>query len=166
MKRKEEVKLLNKLVTFEEYQENILNNIYPLAIKLNEEESKNYLESKFPYVFLNLREDFKNMYSRTTDPKDKNLIRLYLNAYELRKKIAYDKIFVSTFIEATQEEKYIDYISESYGYDLDAPRIIFRKKPRLFFKQLDYYDPNKNDITKGEDLLVMSFKLALGREIK
>lgn len=164
MKRKLEIKLLNKLVTLEECQTCIKNNIYPLAIKLNKKETEAYLTSEPRHLFLGLNEGFQNIYSRALDPYDNNLVRFYLNAYDLREKIATGKAFVSIFIEADNEIKSVDYISESYGCDLDAPRIVFRKSPRLLFRQWDYYDENKDDITKGEDLLTLAYGLTLTKD--
>lgn len=164
MTRKVEIKLLNKLATLEEYQEYIQNNIYPLAIKLNKEEIEAYLESEQQHLFLGLNESFKKLYSRTLDPSDNNLVRFYLNAYNLREKIATGEVFVSSLIEANNEIKPVDYISESYGYDLDAPRVVFRKRPRVLFRQWDYYDEAKDDITKGEDLLTLAYGLTLTKD--
>lgn len=164
MMRKLEIKLLKKLVTLEEYREYIQNNIFPLAIKLNKEETEAYSKKRTTLSFLGLNESFENMYSRALDPNNNNLVRLYLNAYDLREKIATGKVFVNTFIENDNEIKSVDYISESYGYDLDAPRVVFRKKPRILFRQWDYYDANRDDITKGEDLLTLAYSLTLTRD--
>lgn len=164
MMQKLEIKLLKKLVTLEEYQEYIQNNIFPLAIKLNKEETEVYSKKEPHYLFLGLNESFENMYSRALDPNNNNLVRLYLNAYDLREKIATGKVFVNTFIENDNEIKSVDYISESYGYDLDAPRVVFRKKPRILFRQWDHYDENRDDITKGEDLLTLAYSLTLTRD--
>ncbi len=164
--KKKEIKLLNKMVTLNEYRESLENQVYPLAIKLNEEETKKFLNSSQSFVFLNLNEEFKRLYSRTFDPNDRNLVRFYLNAYVLREKIANGEIFVNTFIDEIYQKKTIDYISESYGSDLDAPRIVFRRRPRVLFRQWDHYDESKDDITKGEDLLTMAFSLTLERRDK
>lgn len=159
MKRKLEIKLLNKLVTLEEFQIYIEKNIYPLAIKLNKKETEAFLKNELRCLFLGLSEGFQNIYS----PNGNNLVSFYLNAYDLREKIATSKAFVSIFIESYNEIKSVDYILESYGYDLDAPRIVLRKNPRLLFRQWDYYDANKDDITKGEGLLTLAYGLTLTR---
>lgn len=163
-KRKAEVKLLNKLVTLSEYQELLESDTYPLAIQLNEEETYAFKKCKQCQNFLNLNESFRTLldfYLMTSNPDDKSSVRFYMNAYTLREKIAMNEVFVSTFIDSDDQVRFVDYISESYGYDFDAPRIVFRKNPRRVFRKWDYYDENKDDNTLGKDLCVLAHTLIL-----
>ncbi len=130
MKRKAEVILLNQLVSLNEYQKCIEKNIYPLAIKLNEDETAIFQKCKQYQNFLNVSTSFKillDFYILTSNLDNKKAVIFYLNPYILRKKITRDEVFVNTFIDFDNQVKFVDYISESQGFDLDAPRIVFRK---------------------------------------
>lgn len=173
MKKKKEIILLEELATLEQFKEEQQRNIYPLGLTLSSAEVKEYTNWKKATTGEhknNVAEEADNysifsiiaeMYFLIHEADGNN--KFILNAYRLREKIADGKIFVCKFIDKDYQEKPVAYISESYGYDMDAPRIVFGKYPRRIFRQFDFYNPSTDNREKGIDLIVLSHKVALNQ---
>lgn len=166
MQKKKEVILLEDLATLKQFEEEKQKNVYPLGITLSNEEFKQYKSWK-ERISSNSQSDRESDLSIFTLISDMYTLIYHfvddkrsfmLNAYRLREKIANGEIFVNKFIDKDYQVKPVDYISESYGHDMDAPRIVFldRAKPRKIFRKTDHYDPSKDNNSKGTDLLALS----------
>lgn len=145
-KKKQEVILLNEVVSLEKFFKINDINIFPLCIVLTDEEGNNFdqLEKLSEFKVIN-ELYFRSVYSD---------LYLYMNPYKLRDMIDRNEIFITKFIDKNEEVKNVDFIAPVWGLQEGAPKIVFRKSPRLFFKKADHFSIDKKYI--GEDLFTLA----------
>lgn len=148
--KKQEIILSQEVAPLSELKNMITKNIFPLCIYLNDKEKKE---------FRNNRKNEINNLIRELYPIFNLNNYLYLSGTVLRKKIENGEVYVNKFIDNSKKLKNIRYIAPAFECDLNCPKIIFRKTPRLFLKTIDHFLPN--DKYEGEEILGLCWNLAL-----
>lgn len=149
IKRKQEIILSQEVATLSEFINMIKKNIFPLCIYLNDNE----------------KEEFKN----NSKIENNNLINelypafnlenyLYLDSYALRKKIENGEVYVNKFLDDSKKVIHVRFIAPAIGYDLDCPKVVFRKTPRFFLKTMDHFSIDAK--YEGEEILSLCCHLA------
>lgn len=146
---KQEIILSQEVVSIDEFWNMIKKNIFPLCIYLNEKQRQEYIDKgKIGNIDL-----VNDLYSISCLEK-----YLFLSGHELRKKIESGEVYVNRFLDDSKKAKNVRFIAPAVGYDLDTPKVVFRKTPRLFFRKMDYFflDSKYN----GEEIFSLCIKAA------
>ena len=166
-KKKREIILLGEVVTLDKFNELVKENIFPLTIFLNDEETKEFnnideMESekteKFRFL---LGDDDDCFYNSLRVPELTGEEYIYFNSYVLRRKIENGEVYVNKYLTSLDKKhnvKNVKFIEPAFRYDLDSPRIVFSKMPRIFFKKQDHFTLSKYQ--KGEQISTISHNLA------
>lgn len=78
------------------------------------------------------------------------------NSFALRKKIEDGKIYVNKFLDNSRKIKNVRFIAPAFGYDMDCPKVVFRKTPRFILKTMDHFRLMLNTKEKKYYLYVVS----------
>lgn len=142
MQKKQEIILFQDIVSLDEFKNLIKKNIFPLCICLKEEEIAIFKQNNK----ISDNDLINKLYS-TIHFK----YYLPLNGYELRRSIENSEIYVNKFLDHSKKIKNIRFIAPSFGYDLDYPKVVFKKTPRLFFKTSDHFSLDAK--YEGEEII-------------
>lgn len=127
---KQEIILSQEVASVDKFWNMIKKNIFPLCIYLNEKQRQEYIEKgKIGNVDL-----VNELYSTLCLEK-----YLFLSGHELREKIESGEVYVNRFLDDSKKVKNVRFIAPAFGYDLDTPKVVFRKTPRLFFRKMDHF---------------------------
>lgn len=145
--KKQRIILSEELVPLEKVNELIKKDIFPLAIILSNTEYEKFFYKKAPSKY----KELGDWYRPSFEPY------LVFNSYVLRQKIDRGEVYVDKFITKNHKVKNVNFIIPAYGWDMDSPRIVFKRTPRLFFKTWDHY--TKDTVHEGTEILDFSVSL-------
>lgn len=128
----------------------IKKNIFPLCIYLSDEEKEEF-ENKNKLV----NDDLINELYPCLHLKS----YIYLDSFALRKKIEDGKIYVNKFLDNSRKVKNVRFIAPAFGYDMDCPKVVFRKTPRFILKTMDHFSIDAK--YEGEEILSLCCQLEL-----
>lgn len=146
---KQEIILLQDVVSLDEFRDMIKKNIFPLCIYLNENEKRIFKINRSIENSVLISELYPILYSDNY---------LYLDSYVLRKQIEDGKVYINKFLDASKSVKNVRFIAPTFDHDLGSPRVVFMKKPRVFFKKMDHFSTDSK--YEGEDLLELCFEIS------
>lgn len=153
--KKQEIILSQESVSLDEFKIMVKDNIFPLCVYLEEDEKREFEKNgnitNVPLV--------NELYPIVNFKK-----YLFLDGYILREKIEAGEVYVNRFLDDSKMVKNVRFIAPSFGHDLDCPKVVFRKKTRLFFKKMDHFSIGSK--YEGEEILGLCITAAGNDEQK
>lgn len=150
---KQEIILLQDVVSLNEFRGMVKKNVFPLCIYLNENEKRDFEVTGSVENSILISELYPILYCDNY---------LYLDPYVLREQIEAGKVYVNKFLDTSRNVKNVRFIAPSFGYDMDSPKVVFMDKPRVLFKKMDHFSIDSK--YEGEDLLKLCFETSLKDE--
>lgn len=154
IKRKQEIILSQEVTSLSEFRNLIKKNIFPLCIYLNDNEKE---EVKDQDIGFRCKIENDNLINELYPVYNlENYV--YLDSYALRKKIENGEVYVNKFLDDSKKVMHVRFIAPAIGFDLDCPKVVFRKTPRFIFKTMDHFSIDAK--YEGEEILSLCCQLA------